>query len=248
MLLTIDIGNSNIVCGLFQAETLIEQFRITTEKDQTEAYFREKLLHIQNQPIDGIIIGSVVPQLDTLFTKVLTDLFAITPLFASTQMVTGIDDFSEVVTPLGADLLVNIVAAREIYPGNSIIVDLGTASKFQAVSGRKYLGGAIAPGIGTSFDALFTNASLLTRFPLQSPVKVLGDSTEDYINSGYIFGFAGLVDGMVTRIQEELTWESAKVIGTGGYMGMIVPYVKSPIMHYPHLTLYGLRLLWEKNT
>lgn len=248
MLLAIDIGNSNIVFGVFDGRDLKDTWRIDTEKDKDENFYRQKMSG-KKLSVDNVVIGSVVPELDDVFASVCETLFKARPLFASTELNTGIENLSNKKSDLGADRLADVVGAIALYPGNRIIVDLGTASKFEAVSeNNEYLGGAIGPGIGTSFSSLMKAASKLSEIRLSPPKKVVGGFvTEEHVNSGFIYGFAGLVDGMIFRIQEELGWDNPSIVITGGFTDLISPYLKTKITINKNLTLIGLHILWEKN-
>ena len=257
MLLTIDIGNSNIVLGVFDGDLpagrqgfLTYQKRIITDKSGSGEFYKNKLneaLGGKIKQIKGVIIGSVVPELDEVFKQVSKTLFNKEPLFAATTLNTGLINVSTN-CELGADRLANMVAAQTIYPGNAIIVDLGTATTYEVVSEkREYLGGAIGPGIGSSLDALTSSASGLSKIKLQNPEKVVILGTSPQLYSGFVFGHAEMVSGMINRMKRELGWEKCHVIGTGGFIDMISPHVPEFTKINKQLTLEGLRLLWEKN-
>jgi type III pantothenate kinase len=249
MLLAIDIGNSNIVFGLFDKDRLVDSFRIETEKDKREEYYRQKISDKQVSTVDGVVIGSVVPELDNIFTSVIAELFHTKPLFISTELDTGIINLTRTPSELGADRLADAVAAIALYQGNRIIVDLGTASKFEAVSEKnEYLGGAIGPGVGSSFSSLIKAASKLSEVKLSPPKKVVGGFvTEEHLNSGFVYGFAGMVDGMIFRMKEELGWDSPAIILTGGFTDLISPHLQTKVVINKNLTLEGLRILWGRN-
>jgi type III pantothenate kinase len=252
MLLTIDIGNSNIVLGAFKNDKLVETQRIETNKNGNVGFFTNQLtknLGVPPKQIQSVMIGSVVPELDEIFTKTCKALFAHKPLFADTTLDTGLKDLSCKPSELGADRLADIVAATTLYPGRSIVVDMGTAIKFEAISDEKeYLGGAISPGIGISFRALIRNASKLENLKLSNPTTSLGTDTASQLNSGFILGFSSLISGMIAKMRKELKWESCTVIGTGGFIELIAPYVPEFTKISKQLTLDGLRLLWERNS
>lgn len=250
MLLAIDIGNSNIVLGIFNKDKLIDQFRLETDKQASTDRYKELIQNkINGQQITDIVVGSVVPELDDVVNKAVSEAFSCQPLIVSTKLDTGIPNLATDFQGLGADRLANIVAAHDKHPGNSIVIDLGTATKFEAVSEKgEYLGGAIGPGIGTSYKALISSASKLEKTKLENPEKVVaGCSTNEHLNSGYIFGFASLVEGMIERIKKELKWHNPTVICTGGFTELITPHVKNITVTNQHLTLDGLKILWEKN-
>lgn len=248
MLLAIDIGNSNIVFGLFDGKDLKDSWRIVTEKDKAEAFY-QPLLSEKNISASDVIIGSVVPELDGVFEKLCNETFHTKPLFATTELTTGIKNLTNEKSDLGADRLSDIVATIHLYHGNRIVIDLGTASKFDAISEKdEYLGGAIGPGIGNSLSSLIKGASKLSAIKLSSPKKVVGGfATEEHLNSGFIYGFAGLVDGMIFRMKEELGWDNPAIILTGGFTDMIAPHLQTKVTINKNLTLQGMQVLWEKN-
>lgn len=249
MLLAIDIGNSNIVFGVFDKSKLINHWRIETAKDKSEDFYRQKLSEKNIARVDNVIIGSVVPELDTIFDHISSHLFKTKPQFVSTMLDTGITNLTNTPSELGADRLADIVAAISLYPGPRIVVDLGTASKFEAISEKnEYLGGAIGPGIGVSFTSLIHAASKLHDMKLSSPKKVVGGfTTEEHLNSGFVNGFAGLIDGMVLRIQEELHWDNPHIVMTGGFTELVSQHLKTKATIHKNLTIEGLRTLWERN-
>lgn len=251
MLLTIDIGNSNIVLGLFDGEILTDKKWIITDKGGSAEFYKSKLteaLGSSLKQVESVMIGSVVPELDDVFKRVLKDLFKKEPLFADTTLDTGLKDLSCKPSELGADRLSDIVAATILYPGRSIVVDLGTAIKFEAISEEKeYIGGAIAPGIGISFDALIKGASKLEELKLEKPSTSLGTDTPSQLNSGFVLGFASMISGMIAKMKTELLWDKCHVIGTGGFIELISPHVRELTEINKELTLQGLRLLWKRN-
>lgn len=249
MLLAIDIGNSNIVYGLFQKEKLLDSWRIETKKDKNEEYYRQKLQDKHIPSIDDIAIASVVPELDQAFKNLSTNFIKTDPLFVSTELDTGIANLTNTPSQLGADRLADIVAAIALYTGPRIVVDLGTASKFEAVSEKnEYLGGAIGPGIGTSFESLIKAASKLQDVKLSAPEKVVGSfTTEEHLNSGFVNGFAGMIDGMILRMKDELGWGNPSIILTGGFTDLISPFIKTKLIVNKDLPLEGLNILWERN-
>lgn len=251
MLLTIDIGNSNIVLGIFDGDQLVETQRVETNKSGDVGFYNKHLgeaLGERVKQIEGVMIGSVVPELDDVLKHVSKELFKKEPLFADTSLDTGLKDLSCKPSELGADRLSDIVAATILYPGKSIVVDLGTAIKFEAISEEKeYLGGAIAPGIGISFDALITGASKLSDLKLENPTTSLGSDTSGQLNAGFVLGFASMISGMVEKMKTELLWDECHVIGTGGFIDLISPHVPEFTDINKQLTLEGLRLLWKRN-
>lgn len=251
MLITIDIGNTSIHAGVFENDKLLYEFREKTLKNNSDDIYASlyKLIKQKTNNIDGIVIGSVVPELDNSFEKLCVEYFNISPLFVSTKLRTGIKNLSEKDTPLGADRLADIVAGITNYPGNKIIVDLGTATKFEVISqNNEYLGGAISPGFQSSFDALIQKASKLSSITLVQPEKITGAfTTKGHLNSGFIYGFASLIEGMIKRIKNEQNWESSSIILTGGYSALISKNLDFPVIQNPNLTLQGLQILWKIN-
>lgn len=251
MLLTIDIGNTSIHTGVFENDKLLHEFREKTLKNNGEDIYDSLCKQIKQKTngIDGIVIGSVVPELDNSFEKLCVEYFNISPLFVSTKLKTGIKNLSEKDTPLGADRLADIVAVITNYSGNRIIVDLGTATKFEVISqNNEYLGGAISPGFQSSFEALIQNASKLSSITLVQPETITGVfTTKGHLNSGFIYGFASLVEGMIKRIKTEQNWENPSIILTGGYSKLISQNLYYPVIQNPNLTLLGLQILWTIN-
>lgn len=250
MLLTIDIGNSNITCGIFDTQSLQKEWRIVTQKHQTQEWFIEKISdEISEATISSVIIGSVVPELDSIFESISHKLFGVSPLIVSTKNKSNIPNLSQKDTKLGADRLADCVAGVDHYPGNKIIVDVGTATKFEVLSdNNEYLGGAISPGIGISFDALLQKASKLNDIFLSHPKKVVGSfDTKEHLDSGFVYGIASLIDGMVQRIKTEQSWKNPTVILTGGFTDLVSPHLQTNISVNKTLTLEGLRILWEMN-
>lgn len=253
MLLAIDIGNTNIKLGFFKQKNLSGEIRIPTQKNISENILKKtlssKLSNETKENVTAVIIGSVVPELDKIMTSAITELFSVKPLLVKVNIKTNIDDFSCKTNELGADRLCDVVAAIEKYSGNRIIIDLGTATKFEIVSAKnEYLGGAIGPGVGSSFQALLANASKIPDLKLSEPKKVIADwSTQEHLNSGFIYGFASLVDGMTERIVEEEKWTAYNLIITGGYAETVSRHIKHKHVIDKHLILDGLRIIWELN-
>lgn len=253
MLVTIDIGNSNVVLGVFDDKGLKAHQRFPTVKDASVEHYTKlfsKLVdrEVPTQGVDGVAIASVVPSLNPIFDQLTRQLFGNLPLFVSYQLRTGLTYEIDNPATLGADRLANATAAFDLYGGPSIVVDAGTAVTYEVIDeDGAFLGGAISPGIGISYDALITKASLLTKVPLRVPQYVIGKNTQDNIQSGLVYGFASMIDGMVTKIEQELGIEEAIVIGTGGFSELVASQTESFTHVNPNLTLEGLRIIWEKN-
>ena len=260
MLLTVDVGNSHTVSGVFSGQTLIHQWRLKTDRDRTadELAIRYHSLfqmdEIDKDKITGCIIGSVVPTLETSWlnfaAKYLTNCTA-PPLAVSHQTNTGILVKTKNPSEVGADRIVNAVAAWDRYKTALLVIDFGTAITFDCVSKKgEYLGGTIHPGIGISLDALAGRTAKLPRIDIDTPPEsVVGKTTVAAIRSGILHGFGGMIDRMVALLSKEMVpaGEEINIIATGGMAKLIAPY--SCCLHTidPLLTLTGLRLIHERN-
>lgn len=253
MLLVFDIGNTNIVLGAYEGKKLLKHWRISTDRQKTGDEYGmliNNLFTFQGLSIKDIhatIISSVVPPMVVPLVKMCNRYFRLEPLVVGPGIKTGIRLKYENPREIGADRIVNAVGAYEQFGGPLIIVDFGTATTFCAIDGNgDYLGGAIAPGIGISTEALFQRAAKLPRIELVTPKSVICRNTVTSMQSGIIFGFTGQVDEIVRRMKEELD-SDAKVIATGGLANLIAKQSKSidKVEHF--LTLTGLRVLYERN-
>jgi type III pantothenate kinase len=256
-LLAIDIGNTNVTLGLFDYAdgrgTLAHHWRIGTHRDQTSDEVSVVLRSLFDQAArrtheitDGIV-SSVVPPLLPIWERVCAKLFERAPMVVGPGIRTGMPVRYENPREVGADRIVNAVAAFEVYGGPIIAVDFGTATTFDCVSAQgEYLGGAIFPGIQIAMDALFQRTALLHRVELSRPKSVIGKTTTGALQSGLLFGYAGMVDAMVGRIRAELGAE-ARCIATGGLAQRIASETTTIERVEPFLTLEGLRILFEKN-
>ncbi len=253
MLLAIDIGNTNVVLGVFDDERLIENWRVGTNTqitpDEYAMIFKDLFgfAKLDFSHMTGVIISSVVPPLLPVMIEMTRKYFNITPLIVTHEIKTGITIRYDNPKEVGADRIVNAAAAYQLYGGPIIIVDFGTATTFCAVSEKgEYLGGAICPGIKISAEALFQRASKLPRVELAKPPRVIGSDTVSAMQAGILFGYAGLVDGIVDRMKKELSSKS-KVVATGGLAELVAPETRSIEEIRPQLTLEGLRLLYKIN-
>lgn len=248
MLLTIDIGNTTILIGVFDGEKLIEHLSLSTDREKTADEYGILLsAGINPRKIKGIAISSVVPPLLETFEKMSQQYFHLSPLVVGPGIKTGLTIKYDYPQELGADRIVNAVATHYLYRGPAIIVDFGTATTFCALSEKgEYLGGAIAPGIGISVEGLFEKTALLPRIELVKPGRVIGKRTIESMQSGLIYGFTELVDGIVKRMKKEFSQE-AKVIATGGWANLVAGESKTIDEIDPFLTLKGLRIIYQKN-
>lgn len=253
MLLAIDIGNSNIVWGVFDGDTLVTDWRIGTDHSKTTDEYAILLLDllrvegISPERVNGVILSSVVPPLTPLFEELAETYFHCLPLVVSADMETGLTIKYTNPHEVGSDRIVNAAAAYRRYGGPLIIIDFGTATTFCAVTADgEYLGGAIAPGLRISAEALYARTAKLPKIELSRPKSAIGQDTVSSMQAGLVFGYAGLVDELVRRIQQELGRECF-VLATGGLAGLIAPESRSIREVRPQLTLEGLALLYTLN-
>ena len=251
MLLAIDVGNTNTVLGLFDGETLTHSWRINTDArttaDEIELTFRGLLREAPE--VTGIALCSTVPavlrEMRTMLDRYYLD---IPKVIVEPGIKTGVPILTDNPKEVGADRIVNSLAAFTLFGGPAIVVDFGTSTNLDVVSEKgEFIGGALAPGIEISIDALASRAAQLRKVELVTPRNVIGKNTVEALQSGAVFGFAGQVDGLVDRITDELGQDVKAVIATGGLAGVVVPESDTITHHEPDLTLIGLRLIFERN-
>ncbi len=252
MLLVMDMGNTNTVLGVYRGEELIAHWRLTTRRNQTsdEYGILIKNLFLQSQidahEIDALIISSVVPPLLPALERMAREYFEVVPIVVDSTLDIGISIQYDDPREVGADRIVNAVAAYRKYGGPLIVIDFGTATTFEAISERgEYLGGAIVPGIAISIDALFQQTAKLPRIELTKPRAVIGKNTVESMQAGMIYGYAALVDGIVGRMAAEMEG-TPTVIATGGLAGLVTSETTSIAKVDPYLTLEGLKLIYDR--
>jgi type III pantothenate kinase len=255
MLLAIDVGNTQTVLGVFRGTSLESHWRIATRRERTAdelallfgGFLAQEGLSF-SQEITGAAIGSVVPDQTQALREMVDRYFGFRPVVVEPGIKTGISVQTDNPREVGADRIVNGLAAFEKYGGPCIVVDFGTATTYDAISEKgEYLGGAIAPGVQVSAAALFGATARLPRVEISAPRSLIGKNTVDSIRSGLLFGTAAEVDGMVERMQKELGGH-AIVVASGGWAEVVVPLCQTISHLEPWLTLEGLRLIFEKNT
>lgn len=253
MLLVVDVGNTNIVIGLMEGEQPKHTFRLTTTPRTTDEFglALTQLLAARGlsaEPVSGAIISSVVPTLLYSLEKAVRRYFEVEPLVVGRKLKTGMKVRTDNPREVGADRIVNAVAAAQLWGGPVIVVDFGTATTIDCVNrGNEYVGGAIAPGLRIAEEALFSHTAQLPRIDLQRPKTAIGTNTVHAMQSGLFFGYTGLVDALVRRCREELDTGTVKVVATGGLATLIAAESKEIQLVEPHLTLKGLAMLYARN-
>ena len=254
MLLAVDVGNTNIVFGLYQEQRLAQTFRVETARSRTADEYGVlvgQMLALRGFDTKGVtaaILASVVPPLTDVMVEAIRHACARDPLVVGPGLKTGIAVKYENPRDVGADRIVNAVAAFERCRSGVIVVDFGTATTFDCVSPKaEYLGGVIVPGVQVSLDGLLARAAKLSRIEIAAPPRVVGRNTTHSLQSGIVHGYAALVDGLVGKLERELEFP-CKVLATGGLARLIAPYTERLTVVDEHLTLDGLRILHEMNS
>lgn len=254
MLLAIDIGNTNIKYGVFDGDNLKSSFRVSSRMSRTADEYGSVLVGllsdrgINKSDIDGIIISSVIPALNYTMCHMCEYFFGINPIMVGPGVKTGLNIKADNPKEVGADIIVNSVSAFKKYGGPIIVIDFGTATTFDVITENcELIGVVIAPGIKTSLEGLATKTAQLPMVELDAPKTVIGKNTKHCMQSGIIFGFAGLVESILYRIKKELKVDDIKVVATGGLGEIIAKEVKAINKVDRTLTLDGLKIIYEQN-
>jgi type III pantothenate kinase len=250
-ILVVDLGNTNIVLGVYRGEELMNSWRLATARERTADEYgilaRQLVGDRREVPLEGAIVASVVPPLNSAMTFMVQKYFGIEPLFVEPGVKTGIAIHVDNPLEVGADRIVNCAAAHHAYGGPTVIVDFGTATTFDVVTeNAEFVGGVIAPGLNISAEALFARAARLPRVDLRKPDRVIGTNTVVNMQSGIYFGYLGLVDGILARIKREVPTVN-KVVATGGLAGIFADDSEHIDEVDPELTLKGLKIIYDRN-
>ena len=253
MILTVDIGNSNINFGVFEGDEVKYVARLATDRAKTEYEYATaidslmSISSIDKSSIEGAIISSVVPPLNLAMRDAIRLLYGIDPILVGPGVKTGINIHCDNPASVGADIICACVATHFIYGSPSLIVDMGTATKMMVMNDKgAFIGVSIIPGVMVSLDALARKTAQLPMVSLEAPKNVIGKNTSDCMRSGIVFGNASMIDGMIERIFEEVG-SSLPVYATGGLSSIITPHCKHAIKYDQHLVLRGLNIIYHKN-
>ena len=253
MLLAADVGNTEIVLGAFRGAHLENTWRLSTQPERTSdelglalsGFLDQRGMSFESE-VTGLVVASVVPDVTATIREMTARAFSFAPVIVGPGVKTGVPILTDNPREVGADRVVNALAAFTLVGARAIVVDFGTATNFDVVSDKgEFVGGVIAPGLQASAASLFSRTARLTRVELSAPANVVGTSTVESIQSGLIFGAAGAIDGIVERIRRDLP--GATTIATGGLAHVVIPHCSSIDRHEPWLTLEGLRLVYERN-
>ncbi len=254
MILTLDIGNTNIKTALFDGDNMVQYWRLTTSKTKSSDEYGILLANLfahnnlDMNCVTGIIYSSVVPSINFTIEHMLTNYFGIKPLSVKSGINTGISILYDHPNELGSDRIANAVAAYELYGGPCIYIDFGTATTFGVMSEKgEFLGGAICPGLKLAAEALTDRAAKLPHFELMKPASVIGKNTVANMQSGIVYGYVGLISHLVDKMRQEMGAPDAKVIATGGLALLVADETDKIDVLDGTLTLKGLRLIYEKN-
>ncbi len=253
MILTIDIGNTNMTLGGFKSDEISFVSQISTQGPKTGDELAIRILDslrlygIDKDAITGVIVASVVPPLNGALKVAVETIFGLTPIFVGPGVKSGIGIHCDIPSSVGADLIAACVAVHYIYGSPALIVDIGTATKMTVINDRgAFIGTSIIPGVAMGLNALAAETAQLPQISLEVPDKVISQNTADCMRSGVLFGNASLIDGMIERIFEEIP-SPMKVYATGGFASTIIPLCKHEIIVDEHLVLKGLNILYHKN-
>lgn len=249
--LVVDVGNTNIVLGIYRDDELAMSWRLATARDRTADEYgivaKQLVTSVSNGKFDGAIVASVVPPLNSTISGMIEQYFETQPLFVEPGVRTGLSILTENPLEVGADRIVNAVAAHHLYGGPTVVVDFGTATTFDVVTaGGEYRGGIIAPGLTISSEALFARAARLPRVDLRRPAHLIGTNTVSSMQSGIYFGYLGLVDGILTRMRAEIP-NLKKVVATGGLASLLAEDSEHIDETDAELTLKGLKIIYDRN-
>lgn len=254
MLLTIDIGNTNITFGVYDKNSLVFVSHIATDRSRTEDQYAvefKQIFDLHQMPqngFEGAAISSVVPELSSAMSRAVEKITGCKPMILGPGIKTGMNILIDNPAQLGADLLAGAVGAAALYPLPCLVIDLGTASKISVIDKNgAFCGCTISPGIGISLDALSAKTSQLPNISLKTPARAIGKNTVDSMQSGTVFGYAAMIDGLCEKLEEELGAAVKSTVATGGLAKDLVKSCKREITYNGELILYGLKVLFDKN-